>query len=972
LFRRRVAPLLQQRCIACHNSAKKRGGLDLSSLSGLRGGSASGPVVDSERSDKSLLVRMVASPDARMPKTGAKLNDEEVDLLRHWVAAGTPWPDGVALTEAKRPSSREWWSLKPLTRPAVPTPKCPDGIRTPVDAFIRAALEARGLTPSAEADRVTLLRRMTFDLHGLPPTPGEIDAFVNDARPDAVERVVDRLLASPRYGERWGRHWLDVVHYGDTHGYDKDKRRDFAWRYRDYVIRAFNADKPYERFVKEQIGGDVLNTDDPEVVAATGFIAAGPWDFVGQVELREGTLDKEKTRSLDRDDMVTTTATTFLSLTVGCARCHDHKFDPIPQRDYYRLQAVFAGVERGDRARPFDSGERAREAKLDAETRDLQVHRSALEARAAALTSPELTRIDQELQDARRRLADLPPLPADPSPTNGYHSGIMSSADAVKWVQVDLGKSTPVDEIRLIPARPTDFPDTPGFGFPVRFRVEVSGTAGFDASRTLADHTVSDYPNPGDEAVRIRAAGVTARFVRVTATRLWRRTGDFVFALAELQVDSDGVNVAGGKPVTALDSIEAGRWSVRNLVDGFSSRGPLPHIRDVKAVAAFRARLDLRDRIRTLEASRRSAADALLGDELRSDLVRTEARLQAVTAERKALRANAKVYAVHAIAPRPIHVLHRGDVEQPLGLVSAGGLACVPGPDADFKLANPDDEGRRRVALANWITDSRNPLTWRSAVNRVWHYHFGRGIVDTPGDFGRNGSLPTHPELLDWLACEFRDGGGSFKSLHRLILTSTAYRQSSADESLAAKTDADNRYLWRMNRTRLDAESVRDAVLAISGKLDLTSGGPGFELFRFKDDHSPVYDHSALEKIYDPATYRRTVYRFTVRSVPNPLLDALDCADPNINTPVRNTTLTALQALALLNDPFLVRQSEYFAGRVSAAGDLPAQVVAAYRLALGRNPRKEECDAIAAYAAKHGMANACRLLFNLNEFVFID
>jgi hypothetical protein len=964
---------LRQRCVACHDPVKHRGGLDLTTRTGLRDGSMNGPVVVAGDAGKSLLVRVVSGPSPRMPKTGAKLSAAEVDAVRHWVDAGAPWPDGVTLTKTPAPTGGDWWSLKPLNRPAVPTPKAGRGVRNSIDAFVRAALDAKGLTPSPEADRVTFLRRVTFDLHGLPPTPEEIDAFVSDTRPDARERVIDRLLASPRYGERWGRHWLDVVHYGDTHGYDKDKRRDFAWRYRDYVIRAFNADKPYDRFIKEQLAGDVLYPGDLDGVTATGFIAAGPWDFVGHVELREGTVDKEKTRSLDRDDMVTTTATTFLSLTVGCARCHDHKFDPIPQRDYYRLQAVFAGVDRGDRSSPLGPAELAHKARLDAETDRLQKHRSELLAREAAVSSPELARIDRELSDARASLAALAPSPsAGPSPTNGYHSGIMGSADSVKWVQVDLGKQLPLDEVRLIPARPTDFADTPGFGFPVRFRVEAADTAEFHSPRVLADYTAADYPNPGDEPVRVRAAGVTARFVRVTATRLWRRTGDYVFALAEMQVDSGGANVAAGKTVTARDSIEAGRWSVRNLVDGFTSRSKLPDTTDAKAAAAFRARLDLRERVRSLEAARKAKADEVLGGAWREDLERTESRLKAVAAEAQALADRAKVYAVRSLRPRPIHVLQRGDVEQPRALVSAGGLACVPGPDADFKLPNADDEGSRRAALAAWIADRDNPLTWRSAVNRVWHYHFGRGIVDTPGDFGRNGSLPTHPELLDWLACEFRDGGGSLKKLHRLILTSAAYGQSSAYVPAAAKIDADNRYLWRMNRTRLDAESVRDTVLSVSGKLDLTAGGPGFELFRFKDDHSPIYDHTALEKIHDPATYRRTVYRFTVRSVPNPLLDTLDCADPNINTPVRNTTLTALQALALLNDPFLVRQSEYFAQRVRGAGELPAQIDAAYRLALGRRPTADERAALAAYASKHGLANACRVLFNLNEFVFVD
>jgi hypothetical protein len=297
----------------------------------------------------------------------------------------------------------------------------------------------------------------------------------------------------------------------------------------------------------------------------------------------------------------------------------------------------------------------------------------------------------------------------------------------------------------------------------------------------------------------------------------------------------------------------------------------------------------------------------------------------------------------------------------------------VTGPDPDFNLDDPRNEGARRAALARWVADPRNPLTWRSIANRIWQYHFGRGLVDTPNDFGRNGSLPSNPELLDWLAVEFRDGGGSFKKMHKLILLSSAYRQASGHRPEGAAVDADNRFVWRMNRQRLDAEEVRDSVLAVSGKLNLVMGGPGFELFRFKDDHSPVYDHTALEKIQDPATYRRTVYRFTVRSVPNPFLDCLDCADPNINTPVRNTTLTALQALVLLNDPFMIRQADYFTERVKGmSADAGGQIEAAYRLALGRAPHPEERAALVDFAVKHGLADACRLVFNMNEFVFID
>jgi hypothetical protein len=281
------------------------------------------------------------------------------------------------------------------------------------------------------------------------------------------------------------------------------------------------------------------------------------------------------------------------------------------------------------------------------------------------------------------------------------------------------------------------------------------------------------------------------------------------------------------------------------------------------------------------------------------------------------------------------------------------------------------DEGARRLALADWIVDERNVLTWRSIANRVWHYHFGRGIVDTPNDLGKMGGSPSHPELLDWLAADLREHG-SLKRLHRLIVTSATYRQSSRHDEAAARVDADNRYLWRMNRRRLDAESIRDAVLSVAGTLDRTMGGPGYELFRFKDDHSPIYDHSDLERMRDPATYRRTVYRFTVRSVPNPLLDCLDCADPNQATPVRNTTLTALQALALLNNPFVVRQARHFAERVERQGDVEKQVEEAYRLTFARPPTRTERDAVTAHARQHGLAAACRVLFNANEFVFVD
>jgi mono/diheme cytochrome c family protein len=363
LFTNQIASLLEQHCLRCHGQKMQRGGLSLATAADLAAGGDSGPVVVPGKPSESLLIKMVSGDKPKMPKKAAPLTPEQVASLKRWIVQGAAWPTDRTLSERKA-QNETWWSLRPLLRPTVPVRKAAGRVRTPIDAFIFHRLEQRGMRPSAEADRRTLIRRLYFDLLGLPPEPADIDAFVRDPSPKAYERLVDRLLASPRYGERWARHWLDVVHYGDTHGYDKDKVRPHAWPYRDYVIRAFNEDRPYSRFIKEQIAGDVFYPDTRDGITGLGFLAAGPWDFVGQVELREGTLDKKITRNLDRDDMVATVMNTFTSLTVQCARCHDHKFDPITQADYYSLQAVFAAVDRADRPYKVDSQTGAKQPAL--------------------------------------------------------------------------------------------------------------------------------------------------------------------------------------------------------------------------------------------------------------------------------------------------------------------------------------------------------------------------------------------------------------------------------------------------------------------------------------------------------------------------------------------------------------------------------------------------------------------------------
>ena len=920
---------------------------------------------------------------------------------------------GIALTlSATEDDKSDWWSFKSARRPALPAVQNGKWTRNPVDRFILAKLEAEGLSASPEADRRTLIRRLSFDLIGLPPTPEEVAAFQRDRSKDAYEKLVDRLLASPRYGERWARHWLDTVHYGETHGYDKDKPRPNAWPYRDYVIRALNDDKPYSRFVEEQLAGDVLFPDEPDGIAALGFIAAGPWDFVGHVELPIEKTDGLIARYNDRDDMVMTTMSTFQSLTVHCARCHNHKFDPISQKDYYSLQAVFAGVDRADRA--FDTNKTALLQRRDllAKQKPLAERLAQLTNQIASLTSPEIAELDERLAKLKAQSAAST---ADKSPANGYHSAIEAKPDVTKWVQVDLGRELALEEVRLIPARPVDFADTPGFGFPVRFRVEAAADADFKSPQLIAEQTATDFKNPGDTAATFAANTKRGRFVRVTATKLWERTSDFVFALAEMQVIVGGTNAALGARVTALDSIEAGRWSTKFLVDGFSSRRKL-----IDANGPDQKQLDAE--ITSLTKRRHDLTEAATDAATKSELREITSRLEEINRQLAALPPPSKVYAAASEfkgegnfkpprGPRPVYLLARGDVKRPGDLMTAAGLACVPGPEADFtkliERSTPDsfsprgtsgeragerggqkqstsspqpsppsaggegEEATRRAALAKWITDPRNLNTRRSLVNRIWHYHFGRGIVETPNDFGHMGAPPTHPELLDWLAFWFADHGESLKQLHRLIVTSATYRQSSAEQPEAVKRDADNRFLWRMNRARLDAETIHDTMLAISGKLDFTMGGPSVQQFFFKDDHSPVYDYTRFD-VDSAGANRRSIYRFVVRSVPDPLMESLDCPDASILTPKRNVTVTALQALAVLNNPFVLRQSEQLAARVAAAGDWKRQIEQVYQLALNRPPTKAELKQLVPFAQKHGLASLCRLIFNTSEFMFVD
>ena len=957
--------LLVARCVECHGEDAQEGGLRLDSRGSVLRGGEYGPVATAGNGTEGELLDRIRTTDAdeRMPPSGEPLTADEIASLSAWLADGLPWPGAEG--DADRDPRLNHWAWQPIRHPdppaAVEAFQALPGVepdRNPIDAFVRATLAKEGMRPTAVADRRTLIRRLSFDLLGLPPTPEQIDAFVADVDPAAYENLVEQMLASPRYGERWARHWLDVVHYGDTHGYDKDKQRPNAWPYRDWVIGALNADLPWAQFVAYQVAGDVLRPDDSGAIEATGMLAAGPWDFIGHVEVPETKTDGKIARHLDRDDMVANTIGTFASVTIQCAQCHAHKFDPVSQEDYYSLQAVFAALDRSERTYSPDPAVMQAHAALDVRRTVLDGLRKALEARRADAAGARLAEIDKAL---------AAPGGGNATPAFGWHSEIVAAsgptaADTEKWVQVDLGREVAITRVVLHPCHDDFNAIGAGFGFPRRFRIEGSSDPTFATNVVrLADSGADNLPNPGTvpQVFTVDTVSGGSRYVRVTATRLAQRQNDFIAAIAELDLlDADGTNVARGATVTSIDSIEAPpRWQRANLVDG---EFPSP---SGDAIALRRERDELLAKV-PLEVT----------DGLRA----VDEDLAGVTRQREALPALRPLYTVTATQrggiPRPIHVLARGNVSAPGREVGPGALSALTMLAPRFELPPDAPEGARRKALAEWLVSPDNPLTWRSAVNRAWLHHFGRGIVDTPSDFGRMGSPPSHAALLDWLAGKFRDQGGSLKSLHRLIVGSATWRQRADDDSSSSAIDSSNARLWRQNRRRLEAEAIRDAVLATAGTLDPTAGGPGWQDFRIEHpEHSPHYRYDLADPA-DRSTWRRSIYRFIVRSQTQPFMTSLDCADPSMRVEKRNESLSAIQALALLNNGFMTTQAVEFAARVAReAGDDPdAQVDRALRIAFGRAPTDEERGVLVELLRSHGLPAVCRTLVNLNEFTFVD
>ncbi len=984
-FQTQIAPLIQQHCIRCHSPGNREGDLSLATFEDLKRHDwviAGAPA-------RSYLIEQVTHADGQapaMPQEAAPLSVDEVALLSRWIAQGAQWPEEVVITE-KPKADASWWAYQPLrasgksdpmSRPTEPTQRSGFSI----DALISARLAEQGLGLSPPADRRTLIRRLSFDLHGLPPTPEQVVAFVNDSDPDAYGNLVDRMLASPRYGERFAQHWLDISHYADTHGFERDKRRDHAWRYRDYVIQALNADKPYDRFLQEQIAGDVLWPEYEQAVIATGFLAAGPWDFVGQVETKSPLL-RRTARSLDLDDMVTQVMTATMAMTVNCARCHDHKLDPISQREYYQLQAVFAGVRRANRV-----VSKSRERQGQARRAELVTQRDKINEKIA------------RLEGSGWDLADIVG-GGNGMGTGADHNGIdtrngksqtgqLGRLSDVVLNRFNNASSAFVDGV-FIPdgeAAQAHIPVS-STGITITNLPKTSGEA-WDMIRNgpvKSQHSPElegiDFTKPGHHLLGLHAnAGITFDLAAIKKAHLPEPTEQGL----QFTTKVGYFGARGNSHADAwvfLDGQQRFHFPALRRADGLQSLDILlpPTARFLTLVATDGGDGISMDQIGFGDPQLRPAAAETLAPTQHNELAQLRQQRNHIVNRLAAWEPAEQFYGVVSQAPvPPVRLLVRGDAESPTGdALPPTALSALAMLDPKLGTTQSSD-GERRAALARWITHPDNPLAPRVMVNRIWQWHFGTGIVDTPSDFGFGGGRPSHPELLDGLANALVEHHGSLKMLHRMIVTSQTYRQASryarpnghgSDATRAVQIDADNRLLWRQNPRRIEAEAIRDAVLSVSGKLNGELGGPGFEDFRYTEAYAPIYTYFAADS---PELWRRSIYRYIVRTTPDQFLTTLDCPDPANLTARRLTTTTPLQSLALYNNEFMLRQARYFAERLEqeAGSDRALQVDRAFRLAFGRPPTNAELALAVEFIQQQGLFGLCRSLFNANEFVYVD
>lgn len=895
-----IRPLLEKHCYSCHGPDKQKSELRLDvKAEAMKGGDSHAPNIVPGKGAESPLVKFVSgeNEDMLMPPKGERLSAAEVALLRTWIDQGATWPDGV--DTAKVVDKKDWWSFKPL---AAATPAKSEGALNAIDDFVAASLKQSVLTMSPEADRRTLIRRLYLVLHGLPPTPEQVESFVADRDPRSYEKLVDRLLDSPRYGEKWARHWLDVIAFGETHGFEVNTPRDNAWPYRDYVIEALNKDTPYPRFIMEQLAGDSVGED-----RATGFMVAASALLPGQIGKDDES--KAKARQDELNDMVSIAGGAFLGLTLHCARCHDHKFDPVSQSDYFALQAVFGGVRHGERE----------------------------------LTRPGMKPVEKETSEVLTQLAKASHQLAQTEP-----------------LALGEGKRVPVHPHRnferLEPVQTK------------KLRFTVLATSENNRYEPCLDELEIYNTDGVNVALARKGAKATASAELGGARHKLVHINDGRYGNDRSWISrtkgGGWVQMEFARP-EMIDSLTWGR----DRLDKFQDRLPVKYRVEVdvkgewKLVASDAGRAPFSDpkaRLAMPEPVGLTADQIAKWHNARGELMALEKKLPTD-------RAGDVVYAGRFEQPGPAFRLNRGDVTQPKEEVPPGVVTAMGSP---VKLTSSTPEQQRRIALAKWLADPANPLPARVLVNRLWQHQFGEGIVNTPNDFGRNGARPTHPELLDWMAGEFIRGGWSIKHMQRLMVNSRTWKQSSAPRADALAVDAQTRLYWRYPPRRVDAEAVRDAMLQAAATLDLRMGGPGFSVFAANYNYVRVYDPKVE---YGPAEWRRAIYMTKVRMAQDSIFGAFDCPDAGQSQPKRARSTTAIQALSLFNSGFVIQQAGLLAKRLeSEAGvDAALQVQRAFALVFQRQPEAEEMKVCRALAQEHGLPALCRVLLNANEFLFV-
>lgn len=928
-YNSKVRPLLETNCIKCHSEENEiEGGLELTSREKILDGGNYGPAVSLENPDESFILEMVGygKETAQMPPDG-KLDDSLLQVFYEWIKLGLPFPTERIENQSNIHLRDNYWAYKPIERPEIPKVKNSEWIKNPIDAFILNKLESHGFIPAPPANKLSLIRRIYYDLTGLPPSPDAIAAFVNNGETDSYGKLIDKLLKSPRYGEKWGRHWLDLVRYAETNGYERDSDKPYVWRYRDYVISAFNKDKPYNEFILEQLAGDELDTVTTDSIIATGFHRLGVWD------------DEPANRKLAKydylDDIVSTTGQVMLGMTIGCARCHDHKIDPISTRDYYSFLAFFHEIIPHNRGTLVDIGSPEQQAERDRQILEKRLADEQFQNQLYPLQENikiELSKLTQE-----PIASEIHQSPIKDLTYRFYHIPMENIPNNLESLDIIADGNVFNNLITLAPASRKKYI---GLVFEGKLTVPEESTYTFHVNlQGSCRLIINEYQ---------------------VANLIGNRDLEVTLKSGELSIRIEYINKDSDKPQLSI------LWSGPNFE---------------KQALTTTSSIDLGKLINTYK-------EKIESNESLKTLVE---KYHQVRKQRDERRRKPVPYEHHALAitegkPTPTHILRRGNPSLIGREVNPAFPSILNQTSVEIpqEYQNEKSSGKRRV-IAEWIASDDNPLTARVMVNRIWHYHFGRGIVRSTNDFGLLGSKPTHPELLDWLASEFISSGWSMKDLHKLIMSSNTYQMSAQNNPDYLQHDANNDTFWRFDMRRLTAEEIRDTVLLVTGNLNLKMGGRSI----FTEVSQEVLatasrPGNAWGKSPPDEANRRSVYAKIKRSLLVPILNQFDQADTDSSCPIRFSTTVPTQSLTMLNSKFYNEQAVAFANRMRWEGGVTVedQVEFGLRMVLCREPNKSEIQRALQFISELqefeninsevALNRFALLALNLNEFVYLD